>query len=159
MKAQKQIITHEPMDITIDKITLLSIEEYKRCRERISIIDCWWWLRSPSYYSYYAKSGTPGGNIDSLGNFVNFDNRGVRPVVVLRLNPESPNPQIGDRLEFAGHTWTVIDDDMALCDGPAGYTCFRRNWQAPDANDYEKSDVKKWLENWAMENGIEVSST
>ena len=30
----------------------------------------------------------------------------------------------------------------------------RKDWKAPDANDYEKSDVKIWLERWASEKGI-----
>lgn len=155
MKIHKQVITHEPMDITIDEITLLSVEEYERCKEHIPAVNDWWWLRSPGYYGYYAAYVTIDGSVLNL-NWVNYDNVSVRPVVVLRLNHKYANLQIGDKLDFAGHVWTMIADNMALCDEGVGYTCFRADWQAPDANDYEKSDVKKWLERWAKEKGIEV---
>ena len=60
--------------------------------------------------------------------------------------------------ELAGHTWTVIADDLVLCDDIVGYACFRKDHNAKDANDYEASDVKKWLENWAVENGIVINA-
>ena len=50
--------------------------------------------------------------------------------------------------------WTMIGDSLALCDDVVGSCAFRKNWKAQDANIYEKSDIKKWLENWAEENGI-----
>ena len=156
MKVSKQIITHEPMDITIDEITLLSVEEYERCNEHIPAVNDWWWLRSPGLDSNRAAYVHIAAFVDYYGFNVDFDCYAVRPVVVLRLNPESPNLQIGDKLDFAGYTWTMIDANMALCDSAVGQTCFRKDSDAPDANVYEKSDVKKWLEQWAKEKGIEV---
>lgn len=143
----------EPMDIIIDSITLLSAEEYKAHGERIKPIDDWWWLRSPVGSGISAASVYHDGSV-SNGSWVDNDFGSVRPVVVLRLNPESPNLRIGDCLAFADHTWTMISDTMALCDEGVGCTCFRADWRAQDANDYEKSDVKKWLEKWARDNGI-----
>lgn len=57
---------------------------------------------------------------------------------------------------LAGYTWTVISDKYILCDRIVEKTPFRQDWEAPDANVYEKSDIKRWLENWAQEKGIEV---
>lgn len=156
MKVSKQIITHEPMDITIDKITLLSAEEYERCKEHIPAVNYWWWLRTPGNYSFGAALVYDDGYVSRDVDYVGYDYVSVRPVVVVRLNPESPNLQIGDKLDFAGYTWTMIDANMALCDSVVGQTSFRKDSDAPDANDYEKSDVRKWLEQWAKEKGIEV---
>ena len=124
----------------------------------IPLLDDWWWLRSPGYDSNSAAYVYLGGSVLYIGHLVCNDYGAVRPVVVLRLNPESVNLQIGDKLHFAGYAWTMIAPDMALCDDVVGQTCFRKDWQAPDANDYEKSDVKVWLEKWAQDNGIEVGA-
>lgn len=158
MRAEKQIITTEPVDITIDKITLLSAEEYEQCKEHIPVLGEWWWLRSPGCYGDYAAYVGDNGGIYDIGSDVSDSYGSVRPVVVLRLNPESVNLQIGDKLHFAGYSWTMIAPDMALCDEAVGRTCFRKDWRAPNANDYEKSDVKVWLEKWAQDNGIEVGA-
>ena len=41
-----------------------------------------------------------------------------------------------------------------LTDMDNGEVSFRKNVNAPDANDYEASDVKKWLEKWAKNKGV-----
>ena len=52
------------------------------------------------------------------------------------------------KFDFAGHVWTVVPGKLALCDDFIGYGCFRKDWRAIDANEYEASDVKKYIENW-----------
>lgn len=155
MKIDKQIVTTEQVEIAIDKITLLSIEEHERCKEHIQPIPYWWWLRSPVRNSLYAAHVNLDGSVYCSGSLVNRVNGAVRPVVVLRLNPESDNLRIDDKFILAGHTWTVIDSTLALCDEIVGTTYFRKDWKSPDANVYEQSHVKKWLERWVAENGIE----
>lgn len=152
MKVEKQIISYEQMDIDITDITLLSIEEYERCMDIVPLIDGRWWLRSPGSNTSRAARVYSNGLVSNYGYDVCNDSSVVRPVVVVRLS-ESFNP--GDKLRFAGHTWTIIAPDMALCDEGVGRCAFRKNLEAPDANVYEASDVKKWLEAWARENGIE----
>ena len=155
MKIEKHIITRVEQDISIKEITLLSVEKYERCKEYIKPINGWWWLRSPGHIPHYAACIDDYGSVDTCGNFVSVDVEVVRPVVVLRLSEsKTPNLQIGDNFEMAGFSWTMIADDMALCDTGVGQTAFRKDWQADDANVYEASDVKKWLERWAKERMI-----
>ena len=158
MKINKLIITQVPMDISIKEITLLSVEEYERYKEHISEMNHWWWLRSPGgggRSNGFAAGINGDGEVDYYGGGVNYNNGIVRPVVVLQLSElESLNPQVGDKLEIAGHTWTMIAENMALCDDSVGRTYFREDWPADDANEYASSDIKKWLEAWAMLNGI-----
>lgn len=151
MIAQKQIITTEPVDIKITGITLLSVEEYEACKDVIPRAVSWWWLRSPSahYVKYVAYVVYDGWVYDLNVDF----GTGARPALQIS-NLASVNLSIGDKLMLAGRTWTVISGTLALCDDIVGETKFREDWKMPDANNYEKSDVKKWLENWARERGI-----
>lgn len=152
-KIYEQISLEIERQIEIDKITLLSVDEYKANRYLISNIPSWWWLR------------TPGTNIDYPGveqiingwTFAGYVSHieGVRPVLRIK-NPESAFLKIGVKFRLADYTWTMLGDGLALCDDIIGECAFRKDWKATDANDYEKSDVKKYLEQWAIENGIEV---
>ena len=152
MKVQKHIITTEERDIDIAKITLLSVAEYKACNPRIPPIKDVWWLRSPGYYSSLVTFVfANGGGVNHRGDGVDYDKNAVRPVLRIS-NYESFD--LSDKFDMAGYTWTVIADGLAICDRIVGRTAFRKDWKAEDANDYEKSDVKKWLENWAKEKGL-----
>ena len=156
MKAEK-IIT-SPVNIEITEVTLLSIEEYEACFDSIPMIDDWWWLRSPGFYSGLAAGVDSDGSVRSGGRYVNRGGSAVRPAFRIR-NLKSSDLQIKDRLVLAGYTWTIIADNLALCDSPVDYTCFRMDYKANDANDYEASDIKKWLADWVKENGIEFEGT
>ena len=155
MKVEKQIITHKTVDISIKEITLLSIEEFEQYRNNIPSLDARWWFRSPGYDSYRAAGIYIDGSVYHRGDYVNLDNRVVRPVIVIQLDS---NLQIGDKIELVGYTWTMIAKNMALCDKGVGQTYFRKDSEASDANVYEKSDVKKWLKAWAQERGIEIET-
>lgn len=151
-KIYKQIVTEEERKIEIDEITLLSVEEYETYQNAIPKIDSWWWLRSPgACIVANAADVAFDGSIHTIS--VTSDD-GVRPALRIK-NPESFDIGIGDKFRLAGYIWTMIEDGLALCDDVVGNCAFRKNWKAQDANIYEKSDIKKWLENWADENGIE----
>lgn len=138
-------------ELCVEKITLLSIKEYEERKNNIRPSK-YWWLRSPGFSSCLAAGVLDGGCIDGFGFYVNYDYLAVRPALI--INPESTNLQVGDRIFYKEHRWTAIDKNMLLCDEPVTYMPFRKDWKAPDANDYEHSDVKKWLEDWAKTNGI-----
>ena len=144
MKAQKLIITEKEIDIDIEDITLLSIEEYEACKDIIPPIYCSWWLRSQSRDNYSASYVSSDGSVDYFGCYVDKDDNAVRPVLIYK----SSNLQNGDKIKFADYRWTVISENMMLCDEVIGHTCFRNDWLADDSNDYEKSDIKVWLEDW-----------
>ena len=155
MKVDKIIKKIQKVDVNISEITLLSVEEYEKYIDNIPKYDEWWWLRSPGNDSYYAAVIDGDGSVCYGGDGVGDDDDAVRPIIILQSN----NFQIKDNFILAGHIWTLIDNDKAICNDGIGNTYFRRNWQASDANDYEVSDIKKWLENWAKDNGIEIQKS
>ncbi len=142
----------EPLKVT--GITLLSIKEYETAKEYVPLVNGWWWLRSPGDISGRAAYVEHYGRVNTYGNYVDSTDIAVRPALLI-LNLDSSNLNPGDRIvDFCGSDWTVISDNMVLCDTEVGTHCFREDWVADGANDYKKSDVKKWLENWARERGI-----
>jgi len=150
MVVEKQVISTEKVEVPIYGIKLLSIEEYQENRDMICILDGWWWLSSTGYgqsdaaYVYYDSSSCDYYFTSGIGY--------VRPALI--GNFKSSNLKRGDKIEVAGYTWTVLDNELALCDKGVGRTCFRKDWEANNANDYDASDIKKWLHDWAEENGI-----
>lgn len=142
----------EPLKVT--GITLLSVEEYEKAMEYIPMVYGWWWLRSPGLYNNRAAGVITDGSVYMYGFSVDMATHIVRPALLIS-NLDSLNLKPGDRIiDFYYFDWTVIPGNMVLCDTGIGQHCFREDWMVSGANDYEKSDVKKWLEDWAKERWI-----
>lgn len=134
--------------LNIKEVTLLSVEEFQKCEKNIPLLREWWWLRSPGFGSDYAASVGYDGYVYRSGYSVDYGNHVVRPA--LRIgNLDSLNLNIKDEFEFAGRKWTVISKTLAICNDHIGYHCFREDYRALDANKFESSDVKRFLDNWA----------
>ena len=157
------ILPFEEVKDCIKGITLLSVEEagnlltkeQRKCTyngER-----CCWWLRTPGYSQYSAAYVSSDGSVYFSGNLVDYDRGCVRPALILS-NLKSSNLKsieelgVGEHFEFGGYTFTVISNKYALCDEAIAEMAFREDYEAKDANVYEKSDVKKFLDNWFREN-------
>lgn len=151
MTAEKIITTTQEIDIDVIEITLLSVEEAMELDKNVRGIGDSWWLRSPGN-RYYRAMFVDDGNIGVSGLCVDIS-LGARPALQIS-DLESSNLRIGDRFVLADEQWIVISKDKALCDRIIGKMHFRKYWEEPDANDYEKSDVKIWLEKWAVEKGV-----
>lgn len=154
MKIERKIREEVIESLKVIGITLLSVEEYMAAKAHIMPINGWWWLRSPGCNSGSAAYVMSDGGVNSYGYFVRGAHGVVRPALLIQnLNFFKLKP--GDRiLNYAKHGWTVISDTMALCDDGIGKHCFHEDWETQEANDYEKSDVKRFLESWAAKNGI-----
>ena len=141
---------NENNDLKIDEITLLSKEEYIKLKNVIPLCRGNWWLRSQGDLDFTAAFvHGEYGSVNEYG--INVDVEfGVRPALQIR-NLSSPNLKIGDKVSLFGRQWTVISDSLVLCDAVIGKTCFRKDYSAPDANDYEHSDIKKTLDKWVSE--------
>ena len=140
-------------ELEVTEVTLLSVDEAKRIPKRLlKNRDCWW-LRSPGGRGYdaafvFGDDGIVGG----LGNYVGFA-FGVRPALRVR-NLGSFNLPIESTVSINGHEYYVTSGDMLLSKEGIGECSFRDNWRAPDANVYEKSDVKKYIDDWAVTQGF-----
>ena len=93
-----------PGNDTNDKLFLLSITEvnkyfstdsarqcqgtaycYAQGAYKASNGNCWWWLRSPGNYSYYAALVLHGGSVYNRGDYVNYGAIAVRPALWIDL--------------------------------------------------------------------------
>lgn len=140
------------MNIKITGITLLSTEEAENIPIKLRSIGDFWWLRSPGYFESNVATVRGDGRISLKGYYVDCKHYGVRPALI--FDPASSDLQIGDKFDMAEHKWTVIAKDKILCDDIIGQRAFREDWEIKDANNYETSDIKIYLENWAKENYI-----
>lgn len=124
-----------------DELFLLSIEEYEKYKGVIPIVGSWWWLRSPGDDSDYAAIVFNDGSVNSYGNYV-FNTYGIRPA--LRVSEsEISNLQIGDRKIYYDFPFIKIDEDLLIAEVPIAFDKFDDY-----SNDYEKSYVKRFLEEW-----------
>ena len=151
MKIEKVIMTTQEQELEIKEVTLLSECEYTEYETNIPPANEWWWLRSPGDSRYDATTVNYDGSLSDYD--VDSSSGCVRPALKIS-NLQSSNLQIGDTFYMAGYSWTVIGEGLALCNQCVGQTAFRKEWHADDANDYDASDIKKWLAEWAANNGI-----
>lgn len=132
----------------IKGITLLSVEEAEKLPEAIRVFRYWWWLKQPGTEGATAACVSRKGQVRSDGIYVSDEWTGVRPALICD-DLQSLNLKIGDQIKALGKEWQYIGDDMVLLYGePLIMMAFRRDSEAPDANVYDKSDVKKYLFNW-----------
>lgn len=145
---KKEIKQYVDEEIDITGATLLSIKEAGQLPLELREYDNWWWLRSPGSNPNLAARVEPMCPINGYGNArVYLDFGAVRPALQIK-NLESSNLKIGDIFEFGGKPFKIISDNLAFCVTDIGEHCFREDWQADDANDYENSDVKKYVNDW-----------
>lgn len=147
LKIEELSSVYHEEDLDILGATLLTVDEAKQLSGKLRAYDNKWWLKSPGFDFDFAAIVNYGGFVDSIGNNVSSDNDIVRPALIIS-NLESSDLKIGDTFEFGGKQFEIISDNRALCVGDIGYSVFRENQEASDANDYEKSDVKKYVDDW-----------
>ena len=140
---------------TITGATLLSVEEAEKLPDHLRKYNGWWRLRSPGNYQDCAATVTYGGSVDCIGDIVDFDRACVRPALKIS-NRESSGLKVGDRFYFSNVEFEVISSDLAFCVTDIGYCAFRENWKAADANIYEASDIKKFVDDW-FNNALKLS--
>lgn len=147
IKNVKHVATIDEQDLDILGATLLTVEEAKQLPKRLREYYTWWWLKSPGYYSYYAAYVYANGFVYNYGTDVSDEYGSVRPALIIS-NLESSGLEIGDTFEFGKKRFEIISNDRAFCLTGEGPCAFRYDWKASDANDYEKSDIKKDVDEW-----------
>lgn len=138
------------MKIT-NAILLSSVEAEKYLTKEDRKYNHWWWLRSPGYCQNLAARVDIDGSVYYCGFYVNIDNFCVRPALKIS-NLKSSNFNIGDKFEINGYNFKIISDNLAwMYKQDIGKYYFREDSEAKNANDYEYSDVKKYVDNWFNE--------
>ena len=147
MIVDRIITKKKPLDIIITDIRLLTVPQYINNKNIIPAVDRWWWLSSPYEINRFVECVSDDGEV--FRTDVHYTDGGVRPLLVGDFEPLFR----GDKFELANYTWTVLSRYSALCDHSVGRTYFI-GWDKEDANSYNKSNVKFWVENWAEKNNI-----
>lgn len=106
----------------------------------------WWWLRSLGHNQGYAAFVDDEGDVSFSGETVTDDDGCVRPALIINL--QLCNLHLGDIFEFGEYKFKVISKQYALCKGAIGKCAFGKDYEAKDANVYDKSDIKKFVDNW-----------
>lgn len=127
----------------VNEITLLSIEDVMRLPKDILTIKKWWWLQSPSLAHNLAAYVYSDGNVNELGNFVNYDDNGVRPV--FRIN--NLKLPFGEKVYAEKTQCTVIGEGLLLSDS---IVC--RHRFDIGSNDWKTSELKRFIESEEFKN-------
>jgi len=147
MKVNKIIKSTVEEELEITGATLLSVEEVIEylTEEEIEYNDMWW-LRSPGTYSDYVACVNYDGYIYNYGNYVNDRTNYVRPALQIK-NLESSNFKIGDIFEIGNYEFKIISKNLAwMYEQDIGCCAFNEDFEK--GNDYETSDVKKFVDKW-----------
>ena len=146
LEAKEKFLTYcNEQDII--EVSLLTKEEAQHIRKSfLSLKKHTWWLSTKGPDSNTVNYVYDDGTIE-YGD-VHY-RRGIRPVLRLKENLDEPC-NVGDSFEFAGHWFTLVNGNLALCDDCIGYETFRKEVDVIDANDFTKSDVKKYIEDWCI---------
>ncbi len=134
----------------IKSATLLSVDEAERLLSKQDReYHSWWWLRSPGFYQNYAAFVNDVGSVYYYGTSVNIGDGCVRPA--LNIDLDSSDLKIGDVFDFGGKKFKIISSHLAFCLDDIGEACFRKDWRAVDAENYELSDIKRFIDSWFEE--------
>lgn len=147
MIVKKTFTKNKQLDIK--GATLLSLDEAASLLTAEERCYCsTWWLRTPGFISNYACYVFSNGSVNYYGfNVFNFY-IGVRPALIIN-RIESSGWKVGDIFEFGGKEFKILSPKLAwMYKDDIGRCAFRKSFKADDANNYEVSDVKKFVDNW-----------
>ena len=136
---------HE-INIKINEITLPSREEITKWSAFIPSENKWYWLRTAGGEQGVADIAGKGNKINGYGDEVDNKN-GVRPLICFDTDGFEVMP--GAKLIKNDVTYTVISSGVMISDKIVGSTHFCGSKNSDEANDFAKSDVKVWLDDWA----------
>lgn len=153
LKKQKADIEAEikrmEKDVTVsDPIYLLSVEEFKKYRDRIPEWNLWCWLRTPTPHQDYVASVCGCKLFNCSGDFISNNSGCVRPVLnEANMNEEDKSFHIFDRrMTFCGATWVKLDDGLWIAELPIATRRFDE-----ESNDYSRSEIRRFLLDWYEE--------
>ena len=154
----------DDMDFVIEDISLLTLDDYERCEANISkLSEKTWWLGS-----YYGGTGQFAYAVDD-GGLMTFTDKedsrvgysavnaslGLRPVLHIS-NLKDLDYSVGDQFLKGGQRWTVISDDLALCNECVGNSCYNQSFS--NGMNYRFSDAGDRVRLWGLQHGIEPRS-
>lgn len=140
------------MDLTIDLMTVKEAKYLDKKGYELATIGGSFWLRDkglPDKAFTYRRAAGVGyyGAIYEFGFSVSTNTTMVRPV--LRCEHFRKNGlHIGDYIIFGGQKFEVVMKNLALCTDSIGQGPFSKDESRPGADEYEKSDLKGFVDMW-----------
>jgi len=140
-----EVIEETKMPIQyVKNVTLLSIKGVILFPRQVRTYGGWWWLRSPGVSQTQASGVNAFGTIDPFGDDVDDDSVCVRPALI--IDPIPSYLKSGDIIKIFGKEWVFYNGGALLMDGTLIKMSFNKTPQK--GNDYETSDIKKYLDHW-----------
>lgn len=136
--------------MVIQKVDLLTWEEYQKYRDYIANIGiCAWWLKmTTSLGGHYAPVVMTHDHAFFESSAENVDVlSGVRPAML--IEGSFAHYRAGDKIELFALSWTILEvtrenqKARVLCDEVIADRAYDKM-----SNDWEFSDLKKWLQEW-----------
>ncbi|MCR5728346.1 MAG: hypothetical protein K6G24_12875 [Lachnospiraceae bacterium] len=158
-----EIREYDVADLSVKRVMVLSAEEFDYNKALIKPMgeNESWWTRTPSpLYEVAAFVSTYGNYVDYYVGDVEdpFD---VRPAMV--LYPKEGNPAAGEEFIYVGEPWTMLHDNIAVCDRLIGEYPFKdmyaEDYDTEKVNRWKYSDLKKYVEKWGKSKGIRCKAT
>lgn len=146
MKVTRNITTELELNLEITEATLLTADEAEKLPERLRKHVDGWWLQSCGCHSDHAACVYPDGRVFRDGDYVCLY-YSVRPALVIS-SLESSGLKIGDIFNFGYKQFEIISNNKAFCLTNIGTYVFKIDFNVLNANDYEKSDVKTYVDEW-----------
>lgn len=128
--------------VKVKGITIPSIEECSRIPYGLMKYENRWWLRSAGQENNFVAVADGDGAIFEYGCQIGRLDISVRPALLL----EESNLPNGWRFNLYGKEWEVVDKDYAFCCGDIGRASFDVEKRGFNANDWETSALKKYVE-------------
>ena len=133
----------EQATLDIFDVALLSTDEIKKYKDNLPLSCEWFWLRCPGgcgpYGAYFSLSGIR--EIRCCPENCRF---AVCPVLHIS-NLKALSIQEGDILDFKSHKWTVISENLAICNDNIGYSY------------YDEETLANYIDDWIEEHHIVLS--
>lgn len=146
MEVEVPVFKIEKRNLDITGITLLTTEEAKATPLHSKEYYDIWWLQTPGYCKNTIAFVDRDGKINYNGKDVRCA-ISVRPALKIK-DLKASTFSVGNIFYFYNWPFEIISDSLALCTGDIGCHYFRYDYNAENANDYEASDVKKFVDEW-----------
>lgn len=149
MKIKRLVTIEIPDELEIVGATLPTLEDSNYFSDNLCIYNTEWWLNTPlDHISGCVFIICTDG--DATYEETNCDYITVRPALQIK-NLELSNLKIGDCFIFGEKEFEIVLNDLAFCKSDIGKCYFRQDFEADNANVYEFSDVKKFVDKWFNE--------
>lgn len=124
----------------IKEISLLTLDDFNKCKSIIPAIQAWWWLKTNGAYTNKAAYVFIDGDAYAEGYNVNKDRADVRPLIIVDSKVLN-GIGAGDKVTVGKFSATVLNEESCLLD-----ECVCKHRFDEKSGNYETSEIKAFIE-------------